>query len=151
MPIEDIVGCIFEDSEDIQTILGYLEEIDLHESILKHGISTKRFLCIDYKGEHDYEIVNYILDYEFNNNIELGSEEELEKLGEFEYEILPNKIREVNKVISKKGYGLFSYPTFSDFYVLFIDKLEKKAKLLKVEFNVDELIPYKEKFIQYYC
>ncbi|WPC42646.1 hypothetical protein [Clostridium sp. JS66] len=150
MPDIDIVRFIFEDSEDIQTILGHSEEMDLHEAILEHGISTKRFLCIDYKGEHNYEIVNYILDYEFNNNIELGSEEELEELDEFEYEFLPDKIREVNKVISKKGYGLFAYPTFSDFYALFIDKLEKKTKLLQVEFNIDELIPYKEKFIQYY-
>ncbi|WP_297423997.1 hypothetical protein [Clostridium sp.] len=146
----DIVKSIFEDSEDIQSILGNSEKIDLHDTILKYGISTKRFLCIDYKGEHNYEIVNYILDYEFNNNIELGSEEELEELGQFEYEFLPDKIREVNKVISKKGYGLFDYPTFSDFYALFIDKLERKTKLLQVEFNIDELIPYKEKFIHYY-
>ncbi|WP_297429679.1 hypothetical protein [Clostridium sp.] len=151
MPDIDIVRVIFEDSKDnIQTILGNSEERDLHEAILKYGISTKRFLCIDYKGEYNYEIVNFILDYEFNNNIELGSEEELERLGEFEYEFLPEKIREVNKIISKKRYGLFAYPTFSDFYALFIDKLDKKTKLLQVEFNIDELIPYKEKFIQYY-
>jgi|GEM_PF-865088 len=146
----DIVKLILEDNEDIQTILGHPEEIDLHESILEHGISTKRFLYLDYKGEHNYEIVNYILDYEFNNNIELGSEEELEELGAFEYKLLPDKIREVNKVISKKGYGLFSYPTVSDFYALFLDKLEKKTKLLEVEFDIDEGVPYKEKFIQYY-
>jgi hypothetical protein len=150
MFVEDIIKLIFEDSKDEQTILDHSEAISLHEAILKHGISTKRFLCLDYKGEHAYEIVNYILDYEFNHSIELASQEELEELGEFEYEFLPEKIREANKVISKMGYGLFSYPTFSDFYALFIDKLEKKTKLLQVEFPIDEGIPSKEKFIQYY-
>lgn len=150
MSSEDIIKLIFEDNKDEQTILGHLETISLHEAILKHGISTKRFLCLDYKGEHNHEIVNYILDYEFNHNTELASQEELEELGEFEYEFLPEKIREANKVIAKMGYGLFSYPTFSDFYALFIDKLENKTKLLQVEFPIDEGIPSKEKFIQYY-
>ncbi|KHD37940.1 hypothetical protein NL50_00030 [Clostridium acetobutylicum] len=150
MSDEDIINLIFEDSKDVQIILGNSETISLHEDILEHGIAMKKFLCIDYKGERAYEIVNYILDYEFNHNIELASEEELEELGEFEYEFLPEKIREANKVISKMGYGLFSYPTFSDFYALFIDKLENKTKLLQIEFPIDEGIPSKEKFIQYY-
>ncbi|MBU3075533.1 DUF6630 family protein [Clostridium estertheticum] len=150
MSSEDIIKLVFEDRKDVRTILGHSEVGNLHEAILKHGISMKRFLCLDYKGENDQEIVNYILDYEFNHNIELASQEELEELGEFEYEFLPEKIREVNKVISKMGYGLFSYPTFSDFYALFIDKLENKTKLLQIEFPIDEGIPSKEKFIQYY-
>lgn len=150
MSDEDIINLIFEDSNDVQIILGNSETISLHEDILKYGIAMKKFLCIDYKGEQAYEIVNYILDYEFNHNIELASEEELEELGEFEYEFLPEKIREANKVIRKMGYGLFSYPTFSDFYALFIDKLENKKKLLQMEFTIDEGIPTKEKFIQYY-
>lgn len=147
---EDIIKFIFEECTDMETILENSDTRDLHEAILKHGISTERFLCIDYKGEYDHEIVNYILDYEFNHNIELASEEELEELGEFEYEFLPEKIREVNKVISKMGYGLFSYPTLSDFYALFICKLENKTKLLQVELVIEEGIPSKEKFIQYY-
>lgn len=147
---EDIIKLIFEDSKDLQIILGNSNTVSLHEAILKHGIAMKKFLCLDYKGEHAYEIVNYILDYEFNHKIELASEEELEELGEFQYEFLPDKIREANKVIGKIGYGLFSYPTFSDFYALFIDKLENKTKLLQIEFPIDEGIPSKEKFIQYY-
>lgn len=150
MSSEDILKPIFEDSKDVQIVLYQSEVIDLHWAILKHGISTKRFMGLDYKCEYNYEIVNYILDYEFNHNIELASQEELEKLDEFEYEFLPEKIREVNKVISKMGYGLFFYPTFSDFCALFIDKLENKTKLLQVEFPIDEGIPSKEKFIQYY-
>ncbi len=150
MPGEDIVKIIFEDNKDVKTILGDAKASDLHEAILKYGFSSKRFLYVDYKGENGYEIVNYILDYEFNHDIELASQVELEKLGEFEYEYLPEKIREINKIISKKGYGVFSFPTFSDFYVLFIDKFENKAKLLQVEFFIDEGIPSKEKFIQLY-
>lgn len=111
---------------------------------------TKRFLYLDFKGEENYEIVNYILDYEFNHNIELASQEELEKLGEFEYEFLPEKVKEVNKVISSKEYGLFSYPTTGDFYALFIAKLEDKKELLQVELLEDEYIPHKERFIQYF-
>ena len=122
----------------------------IYTSVLEHGMLTKNFLYLDYKGEDNYEIVNYILDYEFDKNIELASQEELEKLGEFEYEFLPEKISEVNKVISSKGYGLFSYPTTGDFYALFIVKLENKTKLLQVELLEDEYIPHKEKFIQYF-
>ncbi|WP_227665356.1 hypothetical protein [Lysinibacillus varians] len=44
----------------------------------------KKNFLLDYKGEENYKIVNYILDYEFDNNIELASQEELEKLGEFD-------------------------------------------------------------------
>ncbi|MGE7949910.1 DUF6630 family protein [Lysinibacillus sp. NPDC093688] len=122
----------------------------IYTSVLEHGMLTKKFLYLDYKGEDNYEIVNYILDYEYDKNIELASQEELEKLGEFEYEFLPEKIREVNKVISSKGYGLFSYPTNGDFYALFIVKLGNKKKLLEVELLEDEYIPRKERFIQYF-
>ena len=63
---------------------------------------------------------------------------------------MPDKIKEANKIISKKGYGLFVFPTFSDFYALFIDKLEKREKLLQTEFVIDERIPPHENFIQLY-
>ncbi|WP_433595187.1 DUF6630 family protein [Lysinibacillus xylanilyticus] len=150
MSEEDIVPLIFEDSDDLEVILNNSEMQSIYTSVLEHGMLTKKFLYLDYKGEENYEIVNYILDYEFDKNIELASQEELEKLGEFEYEFLPEKIREVNKVISSKGYGLFSYPTTGDFYALFIVKLENKTKLLQVELLEDEYIPHKERFIQYF-
>lgn len=84
------------------------------------------------------------------NHIELGTQEELEELGEFEYEYVPEKIKEANKLLSPKGYGLFSYPTGGDFYALFIAKLEKKEKLLQVEVFDDERIPAEGRFIQFY-
>ncbi|TVX92050.1 DUF6630 family protein [Paenibacillus agilis] len=150
MSDQDIVQLIFQDSKDIEEFSGQREELDLYEDILKYGLSTKKFLFLDYKGEQYQEIVNYMLDYEFKHHIELASQEELEGLGDFEYEYLPEKIKETNKIISKKGYGLFSYPTSGDFYVLFLAKLENKTKLLQVEILVDELIPSNERFIKYY-
>ena len=150
MSDENIVSLIFEDSDDLDVILNNSETQSIHTSVLEHGLFTKRFLYLDFKGEENYEIVNYILDYEFNLSIELASQEELEKLGEFEYEFLPEKVKEVNKVISSKGYGLFSYPTTGDFYALFIAKLENKKELLQVELLEDEYIPHKERFIQYF-
>lgn len=150
MSEEDIIPLIFEDSDDLEVILKNSEMQNIYTSILVHGMLTKKFLYLDYKGEENYEIVNYILDYEFDKNIELASHEELEELGEFEYEFLPDKISEVNKVISTKGYGLFSYPTTGDFYALFIVKLENKTKLLQVELLYEEYIPHKERFIQYF-
>ncbi|MGE8000540.1 DUF6630 family protein [Lysinibacillus sp. NPDC093190] len=150
MSEEEIVPLIFDDNDDLEAILNNSEMQSIYTSVLEHGMLTKKFLYLDYKGEDNYEIVNYILDYEFDKNIELASQEELEKLGEFEYEFLPEKIREVNKVISSKGYGLFSYPTNGDFYALFIVKLENKKKLLEVELLEDEYIPHKERFIQYF-
>ncbi|WP_253896217.1 hypothetical protein [Solibacillus sp. R5-41] len=111
MQFQEIVSIIFDKTDHLENALDDLDKkIDFHEWILEYGMSTKRFLYLDYKGEEDYEIVNYILDYEFNHGIELASQEELEQLGEFEYEFLPDKIREVNEIISSKGYGLFSYP-----------------------------------------
>ena len=150
MSDENIVSLIFEDSDDLDVILNNSETQSIHTSVLEHGLFTKRFLYLDFKGEENYEIVNYILDYEFNLSIELASQEELEKLGEFEYEFLPEKVKEVNKVISSKEYGLFSYPTTGDFYALFIAKLENKKELLQVELLEDEYIPHKERFIQYF-
>ena len=124
--------------------------IDLYEWILEYGMSTKRFLYLDYRGEEGNEIVNYILDYEFNHDIELASQEELEQLVEFEYEFLPDKIRAVNKIISSKSYGLFSYPTTGDYYTLFIAELENKMKLLQVELLENKHIPLSERYIQWY-
>ena len=121
--------------------------------ILTYGLENKKLLYIDYKGEENQEIVNYILDYEFENGLELASEEELEYLEEFDYMELPEKIKKVNKIIEKKSYGLFSYPTFGDFYALFLAKLDYKAELLKNDICIkesDERIPVEEKKIQYY-
>ncbi|KMY31487.1 hypothetical protein ACZ11_04425 [Lysinibacillus xylanilyticus] len=150
MSDENIVPLIFEDNDDLKVIFNNSKMQSIYTSVLEHGMLTKKFLYLDYKGEENYEIVNYILDYEFDKNIELASQEELEKLGEYEYEFLPEKVKEVNKVISSKGYGLFSYPTTGDFYALFIAKLENKKELLQVELLEDEYIPHKERFIQYF-
>ncbi|MFE6799381.1 DUF6630 family protein [Paenibacillus chitinolyticus] len=150
MSNKDIVQYIFDDRKDVEAVLGDPEAFDIHECMLKYGLSTKQFLYLDYKGEDDREIVDYILDYEFARNIELASQEELEELGEFEYELLPDKIKEANKIISKRGYGLFSYPTSGDFYALFITKLENKTKLLQTDLLHDERIPSKERYVRYY-
>lgn len=150
MTEEEIVPIIFKKSDEIEAILNYSESESIYTSILKYGLSTKKFLYVDFKGEENYEITNYILDYEFSHQLELASQAELEELDTFEYEVLPEKIKEVNKVLSTKGFGLFSYPTEGDFYALFIAKLEDKAKLLQIELLEDEYIPYKERFIQYF-
>lgn len=147
---KDIVSIIF-DKNDLKSVLDDSDMmIDLYEWILEYGMSTKRFLYLDYRGEEGNEIVNYILDYEFNHDIELASQEELEQLGEFEYEFLPDKIRAVNKIISSKSFGLFSYPTTGDYYALFIAELENKMKLLQVELLENEHIPLSERYIQWY-
>lgn len=150
MTEEKIVPIIFKKSDEIEAILNHSESVSIYTSILKYSLSTKNFLYVDFKGEENYEITNYILDYEFSHQLELASLDELEDLDTFEYEFLPEKIKEVNKVLSTKGFGLFSYPTEGDFYALFIAKLEDKAKLLQVELLEDEYIPYKERFIQYF-
>lgn len=147
---EDIVPIIFEDGQDVDLILNSTAPQSVYSLILDHGLATKRFLYLDYKGEHDQEIVNYIMDYELSHQITLATMEELEELGSIEYEYLPVKITETNKFLSPKGYGLFSYPTEGDFYALFITKLENKDKLLQVELLVDDWIPERERYIQYY-
>ncbi|MBG9943109.1 hypothetical protein ABE237_20525 [Brevibacillus formosus] len=147
---QGIAQLIFPDSKDLEEFISDHEELDLHESLLKYGLTTKKFLFLDYKGEQYQEIVNYILDYEFNLQNELASQEELEELGNFEYEYVPEKIREANRILSQRGYGLFTYPTSGDFYALFIARLENKTRLLEVELLADERIPLKERYIKYY-
>lgn len=151
MSQKDIVGLIFEDPNDVKAILEDPDSFDIHECVLKYGLSTKKMLYLDYKGEQYREIINFIMDYEFKHQIELATIGELEELEKFEYEFLPDKIRETNKIISPKGYGLFSYPTSGDFYALFISKLEYKPKLLQVNLLYDDRIPQNECYIQYYC
>nr|WP_154897030.1 hypothetical protein [Paenibacillus xylanexedens] len=150
MADEDLVPLIFDDAEDIDMILNDPNESLAYYSMLNHGLVTKRFLFLDYKGEVDQEIVNYVLDYEYAYDIELGTADQLEVLGEFGYKYLPEKIREVNKVISPKGYGLFSYPTAGDFYALFIAELKHEGALTQVDLLEDEDIPEKERHIQLY-
>ncbi|WP_040949622.1 DUF6630 family protein [Gorillibacterium massiliense] len=147
---EGIVDVLFEDRDDVEAILEDCDNPNLYECLLKYGLSTGRFLSLDYKGEEDNEIVNFILDYEFARQIELASQDELEGLGEYEYEFLPDKIRETNKLLTHKGYGLFACPSVGDYYILFISKLENKAKLLETELLDNELIPPGERCIKYY-
>ncbi|CQR55771.1 DUF6630 family protein [Paenibacillus riograndensis] len=147
---EGVLQLLFEDRKDIEAILDDPEAFNLYESMLKYGLSTQKFLYLDYRGEQDNEMVNYILDYEFARGIEVASQDELEELGEFEYAFLPEKVREANKLLSQKGYGLFSFPTSGDFYVLFITKLESKTRLLQTEILADEELPSSERFIKYY-
>ena len=59
-----------------------------------------------------------MLDYEFTNQIELATQEELEKLEAFNYEYLPEKIELANKILSPKGYGLFSYLIRAIFHII---------------------------------
>lgn len=146
----DLVPLIFTNSEDADNILNDPDESLAYYSMLNYGLETKRFLFLDYKGEMDQEIVNYILDYEYAHDIELGTTDQLEELGEFDYKYLPEKIKEVNKLISQKGYGLFTYPTVGDYYALFIAELQHKHALTQVDLLEDEDIPEKERHIQYY-
>lgn len=150
MPDKGIAQIIFPDSKDLETFLKEQGSYDLHEDLLKYGLTTKQFLYVDYKGEQYQEIVNFILDYEFAHQIELATQEELEKLEVFNYEFLPEKIQEVNKILSPKGYGLFSYPNSGDFFALFIVKIETITKLLQEEVLFDDRIPFQERCIKFY-
>lgn len=147
---KDLVPIIFANAEVVDKILNDPDESSTYYSMLNYGLASKRFLFLDYKGEEGNEIINYILDYEFAHNLELGTSDELELLGEFEYKYLPEKIREVNRLIYPKGYGLFSYPTAGDFYVLFIASIGDKEGLTQVDLLKDEDIPKKERHIQLY-
>ncbi|MDR9856642.1 hypothetical protein RJP21_23855 [Paenibacillus sp. VCA1] len=150
MQDQEIAQLIFPDNKDLEQFLKDEGSYDLHEDLLKFGLKTKQFLYVDYKGEQYQEIVNFILDYEFAHHIELAAKEELEQLAAYDYEFLPDKIREANKILSSKGYGLFSYPNSSDFYALFIAKLENITKLLQEELLFDDRIPFQERCIKYY-
>ncbi|WP_028590067.1 DUF6630 family protein [Paenibacillus massiliensis] len=150
MADQGIAQLIFSDDKDLESFLKEQGSYDLHEDLLKYGLKTKKFLYVDYKGEHYQEIVNFILDYEFSHQIELATQEELEKLEVFNYEYLPEKIMEVNKILLPKGYGLFSYPNSGDYFVLFVAKLEDIKKLLQEELLFDDRIPFQERCIKYY-
>lgn len=147
---EEVAQLIFPDNKDLEQFLKDEGSYDIHEDLLKFGLKTKQFLYVDYKGEQYQEIVNFILDYEFAHEIELATQEELEQLEAFDYEFLPEKIREVNKMLSPKGYGLCTYPNSGDFYALFISKLENISKLLHEELLFDDRIPFQERCVQYY-
>ncbi|WP_151735279.1 DUF6630 family protein [Paenibacillus tengchongensis] len=149
MSDEVFVELIFEDKNDVDAILNDRKN-SRHESILEYGLSRQKFLYLDYKGEQDQEITSFILDYEFDRNLELASGDELEELDDFEYEFLPDKVMETNRILSQNGYGLFAYPTSGDFYALFISKLENRERLEQVELLHGEHLPPEEKGIQYY-
>ncbi len=147
MTINKLAEIIFNEAYEVY------DKNDVCMEILGYGLENKKLLYIDYKGEENQEIVNYILDYEFENGLELANEEELEHLEDFDYTELPEKIKEVNKIIKKNNYGLFSYPTFSDFYALFLAELKNKEELLKSDIcinSTDERVPLEAKTIQYY-
>ncbi|REK76868.1 DUF6630 family protein [Paenibacillus paeoniae] len=150
MSLKEIAQYIFNDSKEMETFLQENRSGDLHEDLLKYGLTTKQFLYVDFKGEDYQEIVNFILDYEAAHDIELAVQEELEQLEAFQYEFLPEKIKETNKILLPKGYGLFTYPNSGDFYALFIAKLENLTILLQEELLFDDYIPFQERCIQYY-
>lgn len=150
MQDQEIAQLIFPDSKDLGQFLKDEGSYDIHEGLLKYGLMTKQFLYIDYKGEQYQEIVNFILDYEYAHRIELATKEELEQLETYNYEFLPDKIKEANRILSAKGYGLFSYPNSGDFYALFIANLENITELLQEELLLDERIPFQERCIKYY-
>nr|WP_106780320.1 hypothetical protein [Lysinibacillus timonensis] len=145
-----IAQMIFPNNNDVDTFLKEQGSYDLHEDLLRYGLTTKQFLYVDYKGEQFQEIVNFILDYEYAHQIELVTKEELERLEAFTYEFLPEKIKEANKLLSPKGYGIFSYPNSGDFYALFIGKVKSIAALLKEEVLLDDRLPVHERCIKYY-
>ncbi|WP_025681710.1 hypothetical protein [Paenibacillus massiliensis] len=150
MADQGIAQLIFPDDKNLESFLKEQGSYDLHEDLLKYGLKAKKFLYVDYKGEQYQEIVNFVLDYEFSHQIELATQEELEKLEVFNYEYLPEKIMEVNKILLPKGYGLFSYPNSGDYFVLFIAKLDDIKKLLQEELLFDDRIPFQERCIKYY-
>ncbi|PEI31693.1 hypothetical protein CN620_29130, partial [Bacillus pseudomycoides] len=57
MPDKGIAQIIFPDSKDLETFLKEQGSYDLHEDLLKYGLTTKQFLYVDYKGEQYQEIV----------------------------------------------------------------------------------------------
>ena len=150
MQDQEVAQLIFPINNDLEQFLKDEGSYDIHDDLLKFGLKTKRFLYVDYKGEQHQEIVNFILDYEFAHHIELAAKEELEQLEAYDYEFLPDKIREANKILSPKGYWLFLYPNSGDFYALFIAKLENITKLLQKELLLDDRIPFQERCIKYY-
>lgn len=150
MDDREIAQLIFPDNKELELFLRDEGSDDIHEDLLQFGLKTKQFLYVDYKGEQYQEIVNFIMDYEFARHMELAAQEELEQLEAFDYEFLPEKIRETNKILSPKGYGLFSYPNSGDFYALFIAKLENMTILLQEELLFDDRIPFQERCIKYY-
>lgn len=150
MQDQEIAQLIFPDDKNLEQFLKDEGSYDIHEDLLKYGLKTQQFLYVDYKGEQYQEIVNFILDYEFAHQIELAAKEELEHLEAYNYEFLPDKIREVNKILLPKGYGLFSYPNSGDFYALFIAKIENITTLLQEKLLLDDRIPFLERCIQYY-
>lgn len=145
-----ILEVLFPGQEDAGAILEGEDRTSHYERALKYGLSSGSFLFLDFKGEEDNEIVNYILDYEFERGIELTTQDELEALGEVEYEFLPDKIRETNSLLKNSNYGVFVLPSLGDYYVLFISRLEYKAVLTGTELLDDEIVPPKERYIQYY-
>ncbi|WP_342575353.1 hypothetical protein [Paenibacillus sp. FSL M8-0142] len=150
MQDQEIAQLIFPDDKNLEQFLKDEGSYDIHEDLLKYGLKTKQFLYVDYKGEQYQEIVNFILDYEFAHQIELAAKEELEQLEAYDYEYLPDKIREVNKILLPKGYGLFSYPNSGDFYALFIAKIENITNLLQEELLLYDRIPFQERCVKYY-
>jgi len=148
MTLESILPFIFNDPKDVEVILQE-DANDLYQYALEYGFSTKKLLYLDYKGEEGREIVNYIMDYEMEHNIELAGEEQLEELDELEYDYLQDKLRLANHILAPSGYGLFLCPTFGDYVALFLAKLEYKEALLKVDVLDDEFIPEEARYIEY--
>lgn len=69
MADQGIAQLIFSDDKDLESFFKEQGSYDLHEVLLKYGLKTKKFLCVDYQGEQYQEIVNFILDYEFSHQI----------------------------------------------------------------------------------
>lgn len=147
---EEILMILLENEDEVESLLEDQDNPDLYQDLLNDGQSAGKFLFVDYKGEEGNEIVNFIIDYEDAHNIELATEDELEELGEYEYDFFPDKIKVTNACLFPKGYGLFVLPSFSDFYILFISRLENKEKLTGTELFDDESIPPGERCIQYF-
>lgn len=146
---ENVLMILFEDQDAVESFMEDQDD-DLYLELLEEGEADGRFLFVDYKGEEGNEIVNFIINYEEEHNKELASEDELEELGEYEYDDFLDKIKETNKCLLPKGYGLFILPSFSDFYVLFIASLANKKELLEVVLIADESYPPDARRILYF-
>ena len=73
MRINKLAEIIFNEAYEVY------DKNDVCMEILDYGLENKKLLYIDYKGEENQEIVNYILDYEFENEFSKNFLEEYNK------------------------------------------------------------------------
>ncbi len=127
----------FENAENLDVNSELKEAIEenfeygIGSVILGYGLNKEIFEYVDWKGEMDTEVTNCLTKYEMSEGLDIFSNSLLDEIDEYEYEEdIVKKIEYANKKILDTGYGIFSYPTESDFFALFVGKLSDKEKLL---------------------